>query len=482
VRIDQALIRSQIFPPLNPGIAQQYGLISAIPIVNGQGGGFVYDAVPRQRYQFVGPDWIVDSKFGRVPHFTDVDYVTTGTPSVGGINLRDQPFSIGVWARAANNAIFVIATRTTISVATFALAHYRPGNATYTPYVNIRGTITGTGWNLDDSAWHFYAVVYNGTTMTAYYDNAQGALGITIGTAADTAANIEIGGASVSAGSTGDIGPCYIAKRPWTVREIQELFREPFLPFAPEPRVWGFVAAGGSTALVIADALHGHVTDSPALTVNADLVIADALSSSTADSPALTIHADLGIADALSSSTADSPALTIHADLGIADALSSSTADSPALIVNADLVIADSAHTHVADSPALTVNADLIVADALHTHAADNVTLTISGNTDLIVADALHAQTADSPALTINADLIVADALHTHAADSPALIINAALIINDALHAHTADQISFLTAVIALTLRARSTALVLQSRDLSFSLPVRSTGLTLEDR
>lgn len=189
-------------------------------------------------------------------------------------------------------------------------------------------------------------------------------------------------------------------QRALTDAEIIELSANPWQVFRPR-RIWVPVSAatGGSTALVIQDASHGHTAEAVTLTSDSTLAVQDAAHGHTAESPTLTTEWLLTVADAAHAHSAE------NVTLGTSDATS--------------LTVQDATHAHAADSVITSTDWLLSVADALHAHSTDGVTLDTAPV--LVVADALHGHAADSPTLVTDSWLQPDDALHANAVDSVAL-------------------------------------------------------------
>lgn len=250
--------------------------------------------------------------------------------------------------------------------------------------------------------WVNGAKVASGTGATAALSAQSSALYLSGGEGTNRAFQGVVNAFAMGSESPSEFGAS-ISANPWQL-------------FEPERRIWApVVAGGGSVSLTIADALHSHLADALALTMDSAIAVADALHAHSADALGLT----------------SSHALTV------ADCLHSHAADSPALTLDAALVIAEAIHAHAAEGLALTMDSVLSVADALHAHTAE--ALVLSDAPTLGISDALHAHLADAFALTQDSTLAIAEALHAHVADVVGLTTDHWLAIADALHAHAVD-------------------------------------------
>jgi len=234
----------------------------------------------------------------------------------------------------------------------------------------------------------------------------------------------------------------------------------------PDSRIFVPVSAGGTTtSLIVQDATHAHIADSPsfsmatylavaeslhahaadnvtlATTGTANLVVQEATHAHVADGVTLTTQWLLAVAEALHSHTAESVTLSLQTALVVLEALHTHAAENLTLGVTgtANLTIADATSGHTSEAVALTLNSLLAVFDAIHTHTADNLTLDTSNATALTVQDSTHAHGADNLGLSLDTWLAIVDAAHTHTADAPTLSASVALLIAEALHAHYAD-------------------------------------------
>lgn len=203
-------------------------------------------------------------------------------------------------------------------------------------------------------------------------------------------------------------------KTPWQIFEDEEDYL--FIPAA---------GGGSSVSLVVSEALHGHVADSPTFSMDTYLAVAESLHSHAADN--LTLSA------------------TGAASLVVQDAAHGHVSDGVALTTQWLFSVADAFHGHAADNVALSTRWLLSVSDATHGHIADNLTLDTSNATFLTVQDAAHNHSADTLALSLDTWLAIVEAAHAHTADAPMLSLGQlSLQIADALHAMYSD-IVFLT-------------------------------------
>lgn len=211
--------------------------------------------------------------------------------------------------------------------------------------------------------------------------------------------------------------------RPLSDLEYTSFVDNPWQIFEDEEEYLFIPAAGGgsSVSLVVSEALHGHVADSPTFSMDTYLAVAESLHSHAADN--LTLSA------------------TGAASLVVQDAAHGHVADGVALTTQWLFSVADAFHGHAADNVALSTRWLLAVSDATHGHIADNLTLDTSNTTFLTVQDAAHSHGTDAVGLTLDTWLAIVDAAHAHAADAPTLSASVALLIAEALHAHYADAL-----------------------------------------
>lgn len=226
--------------------------------------------------------------------------------------------------------------------------------------------------------------------------------------------------------------PDDVIKNPWQV--FAPVDRKLFLPLS---------AGGTTTSLIVQDATHAHIADSPSFSMATYLAVAESLHAHAADNVTLatTGTANLVVQEATHAHVADGVTLTTQWMLTVAEALHGHAADNITLGVTgtANLAIADATSGHTSDTVALTLNSLLAVFDAIHAHSADNLTLDTSNATALTVQDSTHAHGADNLGLSLDTWLAIVDAAHAHAADAPTLSASVALLIAEALHAHYAD-------------------------------------------
>lgn len=135
-----------------------------------------------------------------------------------------QSFIVGRGGSTANRA--------------FSLQHNRPGAATQTPGIRIRGgTALGTNWGLDDGLTHTYWVTWDGSICLAYYDNAQGGVSVNVGTAAEEPAETILLGAVTTAAPFGEFTGlfdfCAILNQPLTVPQIRHWYPDIYAPWRP---------------------------------------------------------------------------------------------------------------------------------------------------------------------------------------------------------------------------------------------------------
>lgn len=236
----------------------------------------------------------------------------------------------------------------------------------------------------------------------------------------------------------------------------------------PDSRIFVPVSVGGgTTSLIVQDATHAHIADSPsfsmatylavaeslhahaadnvtlATTGTANLVVQEAAHAHVADGVTLTTQWLLAVAEALHSHTAESVTLSLQTALVVLEALHTHAAENLTLGVTgtANLTIADATSGHTSDAVSLTLNSLLAVFDASHAHAADSLTLDTSNATALTVQDSTHTHGADSLGLSLDTWLAIVEAAHGHTADAPTLSTALALQVAESLHAHYADVV-----------------------------------------
>lgn len=194
----------------------------------------------------------------------------------------------------------------------------------------------------------------------------------------------------------------------------------------------------GGGSLTVADAVHGHASESPALTQAHLLAVAAAGHGHLAESPTLTEAAQLAVDGVLHAHAVESPTLTQAHALTVAGAVHGHAVDELALVQAHVLSVAEALHGHAADSVTLDLSTVLSVDEALHAHSVDALSLTQAHV--LVVQDALHDHAAEQVALTQSIIVALADARHGHAVETTALTQAHLLEIQAALHGHAADE------------------------------------------
>jgi len=272
--------------------------------------------------------------------------------------------------------------------------------------------------------------------------------GSTTGTASGRTKDLYLGcGATSGApwrGFQDHILAAAVAHRHLSLDELTRIAGNPYGElFKKRPNMLYFdVGGGGVITLTVADALHAHTADTPALTSAHALTVADATHAHSADNVALSTTILLAMADALHGHTADNLDLQAGSTLAVADATHAHATDSLNLTTLSVLAVAEVLHSHLADNVVLSLagTENLIVADAAHAHSADN--LSLASQLALSIAESAHAHTADGVVITSQHVLAVADAIHAHLADSITLSDAPSLTIAEAGHAHTADALA----------------------------------------
>jgi hypothetical protein len=270
-------------------------------------------------------------------------------------------------------------------------------------------------------------------------------------------------------GFKGSIGAVFVFDRVLSAKERSSLSANPWQIFKrPDSRIFVPVSVGGgTTSLIVQDATHAHIADSPsfsmatylavaeslhahaadnvtlATTGTANLVVQEATHAHVADGVTLTTQWLLAVAEALHSHTAESVTLSLQTALVVLEALHTHAAENLTLGVTgtANLTIADATSGHTSDAVSLTLNSLLAVFDASHAHAADSLTLDTSNATALTVQDSTHTHGADSLGLSLDTWLAIVEAAHGHTADAPTLSTALALQVAESLHAHYADVV-----------------------------------------
>lgn len=193
-----------------------------------------------------GGTW-ADSQWGPGLHFADAGYIDTGVPRIGSVGLFAA--STERWTaviRAKHSAVegFLLAkSGATNANANFQILHQRNLAAARTPRFIIRGTITDSSWGLDDGLYHTYWVTWDGSTAIAYYDDAQGALTLGVGTAVEeTTQNIMMGArsqASPAGFADGDFDFMAILDVELQAGRIRQWQRDLYAPWRPYRRRYG---------------------------------------------------------------------------------------------------------------------------------------------------------------------------------------------------------------------------------------------------
>lgn len=197
------------------------------------------------------------------------------------------------------------------------------------------------------------------------------------------------------------------------------------------------VTISDSITLVVAEALHAHAADVPALTQANTLVVAEALHAHAVDNLGLTQKHTLAPAESVHAHTADVPTVSFGYVLIVGEATHAHAPDNLDLVQKNTLAVAEALHAHEADPADLTQKHTLAADEALHAHGAEAPVITTS--TPLVPAEATHAHSVDAPALTQANTIVVAEAIHGHTADALGLTQAHVIVVAEAVHAHTAD-------------------------------------------
>jgi hypothetical protein len=210
------------------------------------------------RATFLNATW-VDLKDGPALHFSGNGYVDTFTQDMDGVGLfagGTQPWTLAVRFRAPASTVGTVVARASATAAnkTFQMFLDRPTSAGRTPRFEIRGVGTDTSWGLDDNRMHTVWVVWNGSTLVAYFDDAKGALTLAVGTAAEEAAEVIMFGARTrslpASFLTGDIDFVALVDVPLTPAAIVEWNRDIYAPWRPQ-RQWNLAIVQSAPPSVV---------------------------------------------------------------------------------------------------------------------------------------------------------------------------------------------------------------------------------------
>lgn len=302
-----------------------------------------------------------------------------------------------------------------------------------------RGAIS-TLTNAVNGDFHVFGMARSGTTsaISLYHDGLSISATLT-GTGTNTAisasqktriGNIADYTADAAYVAESNIPMVFIYNRALTGSEIAKVSADMlrgahFWAKGRPSRLFFSTVIGGTTSLIVQDATHAHIADSPSFSMETYLAVAESLHAHAADNVTL--------------------ATTGTANLVVQEAAHAHVADGVTLTTQWLLAVAEALHSHTAESVTLSLQTALVVLEALHTHAAENLTLDTSNATALTVQDSTHAHGADNLGLSLDTWLAIVEAAHGHTADAPMLSLGQlSLQIADALHAMYSD-IVFLT-------------------------------------
>lgn len=175
------------------------------------------------------------SKEGHILTLAGDGYVDTGVTELpGGVGLHaasSQQWTLAARFRTTDIGTIVAKRGSTIGSSTFSV-YFSSGSRT--PRTIIRGLTTDTDWGLNDGALHTVWVTWDGSAAVAYYDDAQGALSLNVGTANDEITQRIIIGARTNGTAfylTGSFSFVHVWDYAVPPAAIREFDRDPFGPF-----------------------------------------------------------------------------------------------------------------------------------------------------------------------------------------------------------------------------------------------------------
>lgn len=201
----------------------------------------------------IGATW-EDQINGPALHFAGAGSVNTGRGRFGSVGLFAA--STEQWTLVVRSRVILNNTGIAVSRAGSGTAATRQLNVTFagdglqTPGINVRGSSTATIWGLDDGTYHTIWVVWDGLAAIAYYDNAQGAISLTVGTAVEeTTENVMFGARLASAPTgflIGDVNFAAILDIPLSTHEIVRWNQDLFAPWRSGRRKVGMAVSYGA--------------------------------------------------------------------------------------------------------------------------------------------------------------------------------------------------------------------------------------------
>jgi hypothetical protein len=170
------------------------------------------------------------------------EWIDTGITRFGSVGLFAGPLEqwtlcIRMQCRYNTEGTVIARGGTVTTARTFQIQFNRPTQATRTPLFFVRGATTQADWGLDDDLPHTIWVTWDGAAMMAYYDDAEGAFAVPVGTAVEeTSEPIVLGARSGGlSGLDGALHFCAILNIPLNRAKIIDWNRDVYAPWRQPP-------------------------------------------------------------------------------------------------------------------------------------------------------------------------------------------------------------------------------------------------------
>lgn len=200
------------------------------------------------------------------------------------------------------------------------------------------------------------------------------------------------------------------------------------------------VGSGSGTDLTSNDALHGHVSEAPVLTVSMTLSLNDGLHAQNTETATLSSDYTLSSNGSQHSHSAENPTLSFGASLSANDGAHAKTSELPILSHEYQITSEPAAHNHISTSPSLQLRYGLLPNAGVHGHQSEQPALT---NAIVIVLnDGQHIQVSEQPILDHQYNISPNGSLHNHGSETPTLTSSVLIAPNDGFNVHFVDNLS----------------------------------------